>query len=257
MNDITFIEAPIAFGSSFNALYFPHRQALTRADVAALRGVARFLNSDIARHLYALFGKTRLLDRARFERNDLLDIPFPFSDCADRDLQSLEQLPEGEITQLFAKTIGLDSTFVQAVDEYAGFRWGYEDSQIPDSGLSPPIPDTVTSYRSMLQAQLSRSFGPEAQIDLSIVEPAAADRFARINIGIVRDHKERASTGSTDVAVIPLTGAFSPHASILYRPDLSRAIVSKPWTRVAWTIEQAYADARAISEEILRSGAAA
>jgi hypothetical protein len=60
--------------------------------------VARFLDSHIARYLYALFGKTRLLDRARLEKNDLAGVPFPFAEVGDADLESLPSLSEERLT---------------------------------------------------------------------------------------------------------------------------------------------------------------
>jgi hypothetical protein len=55
--------------------------------------------------------------------------------------------------------------------------------------------------------------------------------------------------------VIKANIVFSPHARIVFDAAASRIAVAKPWTRVAWTDEQAYTDARGISEEVLRSGA--
>ena len=259
MNEVTFIERPIAFVSSFNAIYFSDYPISTKRSVAALRGVARLLNSDVARYLYALFGKTRLLDSARFEKNDLTEIPFPFAEVGDAGLERLETLSEHDFTRLFAEKVGLDDSFVGAVEEYASLRHGYEDAQIPDAGLSPPYPEAVVHYRSMLVNHLSRQFGPQAGIDHSITEPTDDERFAHIDIRIARTTAATVPDGATPVSLqgMVASAVFSPHTNIVFHPHLSRVLVSKPWTRVAWTIEQAYADARAISEEVLRSGASA
>ena len=258
MNEITFIERPIAFGSSFNALYFSEKVHSKRERVAALRSVARFLDSDVARYLYALFGKTRLLDKARLEKNDLAEIPFPFSEVGDANLGRLASLSEARLTRLFAEKVGLDDSFVDAVEEYACFRHGYEDAQIPDAGLSPPYPASVIQYQTMLVSQLSQQFGPDARIDHSLTAPVENDRFAAIAIRISKVKTKNVPVGVDTSASLHDESAspvFNPHASIVFDPHLSQASVSKPWTRVAWTIEQAYADARAISEEVLRSGA--
>jgi hypothetical protein len=137
MNEVIFIQQPIAFNSSFNALYFGEDAPARKRKIAALRSIARFLDSDVARYLYALFGKTRLLDRARFERNDLTEIPFPFADTGDSSLTQISDLNEDDLTRCFADKVGLDKTFSNAVREYANFRRGYEDAQISE------LPDDV------------------------------------------------------------------------------------------------------------------
>ena len=114
-------------------------------------------------------------------------------------------------------------------------------------------------YRSILVNHLSRQLGPQAGIRHSITEPTDDKRFAHINIRIART---TAATVPDEATLLSLQGmaasaVFSPHRNIVFHPHLSRASVSKPWARVAWTIEQAYADARTISEEVLRSGASA
>ena len=257
MNKVEFVRQPIAFVSSFNAIYFSDAQIPEKQRIAALRGVARFLNSDVARYLYALFGKTRLLDRARVEKNDLAAIPFPFGKVTDDDLQRLQVLSEDELTRLFANKVGLDESFVEAVKEYAGFRHDYEDAQIPYTALTAPHPDAVFRYRATLVKELAQQFGPAAEIDDGLNEPTEGERFAVINIRIGRKAAAARMASSGTVAVLrapALSAAFSPHSNIVYYPHTSCAAVAKPWTRAAWTIERAYADACAISEKVLRSG---
>ncbi|HET8636508.1 MAG TPA: N-6 DNA methylase, partial [Acidobacteriaceae bacterium] len=259
MNDITLVERPVAFGSSFNALYFSDDSLAGKQNVAILSDIARFLDSHVARYLYALFGKTRLLDRARLEKNDLAEIPFPFAEVGDSHF-SLARLDEDQLTQSFAKKVGLDETFVSAVQEYAKFRHGYEDAQIPPAGFNPPYPESVMRYRSMLVSQLSQRFGPDARIDHHLREPTDSERFAYIDIGITRMGTDIRPAGEETSGLYQndtSNAVFSPHSDIAFDPRLSRAFVSKPWTRVAWTVEQAFADAYSISEEVLRSGIAA
>ena len=256
MNDVTFVERAVAFSSSFNALYPLESGPSTQRSARTLRAVARFLNSDVARYLYALFGRTRLLDRARLEKNDLISIPFPFQDGGDSDLHRLEGCGEEDLTRLFAGRVGLDDSFVDAVQEYASFRHGYEDAQIPDGSLEPPDAESVVHYRAVLVRRLAQQFGPEAHIDCGIAEPDEHQRSAHINIRIVR--KSMAGTVPDQEAFalvhkVVSPAEFCPHGHIAYEPKLSCAGVSKPWTRGAWTMEQAYADARAVSEKVLRS----
>ena len=161
MNEIVFISDPIAFTSTFNAVYSLSPLSDRSPAISGMRGIARFLNSNVARYLYALFGKTRLLDSARLEKNDLESIPFPFAEASDPDLQTLPQLSEADITRLFAVKTGMDEAFIQAVQEYSSFRHGYEDRKYrrPASihHLTKPSPVTKgccsTSFHSTLVRQ--------------------------------------------------------------------------------------------------------
>ncbi|MBI1776201.1 MAG: N-6 DNA methylase [Proteobacteria bacterium] len=256
MNEITFIAEPIAFASTFNAVYALSPLNQRGVAIAGMRGIVRYLNSDVARYLFALFGKTRLLDRTRLEKHDLESIPFPFTDIEDGDLRSLVELNEDAITRLFASRVGLDDGFVQSVQEYTEFRQGYEDSQVPHAGLNPPNAAAIRRYQSMLFGHLAQQFGDGAQFDHSVRQPSDLEHFAVIDIRIGRSGTDTqyaalAAPGSVSAGI-----GFSPHARIIFDAVASRVVVTKPWTRVAWTVEQAYADAREISEEVLRLGAA-
>jgi len=257
MNEVLYIEHPVGFVSTFNAIYAQNSGAMDSGAIAGMRGIARYLTSDVARYLYALFGKTRILDRARLEKGDLESVPFPFENLADADLQHLENMEEGEICRFFAGKVGLDDTFVQAVTEYTLFRHGYEDSQVPFAAFGVPDIEAVAHYKSMLFNQLADQFGGAANLEWFVRQPSDSNHFAVISIHIGRSHPERDDTATSQlIDAIKSNMGFSPHARIVFDATASRVAVAKPWTRVAWTVEQAYADARRISEEVLRSGAA-
>jgi restriction-modification enzyme MmeI-like protein len=257
MNEVLYIEHPVGFVSTFNAIYAQNAQDMDAGAIAGLRGIARYLTSDVARYLYALFGKTRILDSARLEKGDLESVPFPFENLADSELQHLDTMEEEDITRLFAGKVGIDESFMQAVREYRLFREGYEDSQVPAAALSAPDEQAVEHYKSMLSNQLADHFGAAANLQCVVSPPSEAEHFAIITLQIGRSQHERADTEPSQLLdAIKSNMGFSPHARILFDAARSRVAVAKPWTRVAWTVEQAYADARGISEEVLRSGVA-
>lgn len=250
MNEIFVVEKPIAFGSSFNAIY--SKAVDGRKATAAMAAIARFLNSKVARYMYALYGKTWILDRTRLEKNDLCDIPFPFADSAN----DIVNMGDDHLTKLFAAKIGLEKTFVDCVEEYSSFRNGYEDAQIPEAGLGAPSAASVAHYKLMLDEQLSIHFGQKASLQQEFRAPSDEKFLAQISIHIGRkvDQTERPEGMNVDIPV-ELPSRFSPLADISFDLVRSQVSISKPWTRVAWTIEQAFSDARAISEEIFRAGA--
>ncbi|WP_146030345.1 hypothetical protein [Methylocella silvestris] len=258
MNEVLYIEEPIAFVSTFNALYTEDSRVMDRSAIAAMKGIARYLTSDVARYLYALFGKTRILDSARLEKSDLESVPFPFTNLADVELQRLEAMDQNAITAFFAQKVGLDAAFVQAVTEYKLFRRGYEDAQVPAFALGPPDAEIVGHYQSMLFSRLADHFGAATNFECRVQQPSTSEHFALMSIQIGQSD----ATGAALIAeplfdAIKANMGFNPHARIVFDAAASRVSVAKPWTRVAWTVEQAFADARGISEEVLRSGAAA
>ncbi len=254
MNDVIFIKDPIAFGSSFNAIYSLDDQPFSSQREQALKSVARFLRSDVARYFYALIGKTWMLDHARLEKNDLESIPFPFASYTDQNLHDLLSADERSVTEMVAKLMRLDSTFINAVEEYASFRNGYEDSQVPNAGLSPPDGGSVKQYQQALTAELMLQFGKDAVIRQSFLGPGDANRFAYIDVVIGRSPAKRDRSQRIVPEARPSPQGFNPRADFQFTPADSSVAVSKPWTRVAWTLEQAYADAHAIAEEVLRHG---
>jgi hypothetical protein len=259
MNEVIYIDKPVGFVSTFNAIYAADPAAMDAGAIAGMKGIARFLTSDVARYLYALFGKTRILDSARLEKGDLESVPFPFENLTDATLQNLDASDEDAITRDFAAKVGLDDAFVQVVKEYSLLREGYEDSQVPAAALNAPDHDAVERYKAMLSGWLADHFGTAANLRCVLRPPAEAEYFALITVQIGRACDEAADTNMPPPTLDAIKAklGFSPHARILFDESTSRVAVAKPWTRVAWTVEQAYADARSISEEVLRAGAGA
>lgn len=256
MKDVTFVSSPIAFRSSFNGLYAPEGTALSTVQASTMRSVSRFLNSNVARYLYTLFGKTWLLDRARLERNDLMDIPFPFEGLEDAELEQLSRLDEMELTTWFARRVGLSAIFVVAVQEYTNLRCGYEDSQIPASSFQSPHRQSLSDYEAVLKEQLLEEFGPETAIRCNVMPPVKYSNLAVIDVGFSPTSATgQGLEGQSREPVTDFMGkmGFNPYTHISYSPSESYAALTKPWTQVAWTIEQAYADALSITEEVLRS----
>jgi MmeI, DNA-methyltransferase domain len=255
MNEVVYVEHPIAFVSTFNGVYAADPTTINARTIAGMKGIARFLTSDVARYLYALFGKTRILDRARLEKGDLESVPFPFENLTDEMLQNLDSSDEDAITCEFAARVGLDDSFSQAVKEYRLFREGYEDSQVPAAALNAPEHEAVERYTAMLSGRLADHFGTAAGLHCAVRAPAENEYFALVTVQIGRAGNEAPNTASVrGFDTIKGSLGFSPYARILFDIPTSRAAIAKPWTRAAWTIAQAYTDARGISEEVLRSG---
>jgi len=257
MTDFVYVKKPVAFSSTFNAIYFDQRQA-ARTEEQFLSALAAYLSSDVARYFYALVGRTWIIDHARLEKGDLEALPFPFSGPGDDSLRVLLRDDQDAITHTVAQKIGLDSSFVGAVKEYRDFRCGYEDAQLPAASLQPPGDDEMRQYQEMLSEQLVQSFGKSSETFIHIDEMVSESPFKRIRVQIAQQGKTTIDTNEGDASSFNNEfGQFNPYSTISYDPRSNIISLVKPLTQVAWTMEQAFADARGIMATVLRSGAVA
>lgn len=257
MNDIQFVERPIGFSSTFNAIQFEPGK-VDAAGQSLLKALARYLSSDVARYFYAITGKSWLLDRARLEKNDLEAIPFPAA-MPDHDfLAALLSGDEAEITRKVADRMGFDDFFCQSVHEYSEFRCGFEDAQLPERSLFPPTEEVVDKYRRMFAKSLSEALGGRAELDVQTGLAVDLEHFGYMSVRLeIAGGKREAKT--TDMPLpgwaIPVT--FTPHSKITYETATNTIMLTKPWTCAAWTLERAFSDARNATAVLLQSGSRA
>jgi len=256
MKDAVFIAAPIGFSSTFNAIYFPQHRASDN-EKRLLSAMAKFLLSDVAHYFYALIGKSWILDHARLEKHDLEAVPFPVNGVNDEALSTLLSGDQAAITMLVGGRMGLDDSFTEAVKEYVNFRSGYEDSQLPADSLQRPDNGNVDRYKSMLATQLAQVFGSHAETSVQLQNTRDGDYFGYLQIQLGRRAEGTKPSATKSYPAAPQSGEFSPYSIINYDPRANSVAIVKPWTHVAWTMEQAFADARRVSAAVIRSGAAA
>jgi len=253
MNSFDFVAQPVAFSSTINAIFFHgNHNPPSEFDQVFLRAIGKYLASHVAKYFYALTGRSWILEHARLEKGDLLRVPFPFE---DEDIPGLLVGSQSEITQTVARRMGLRGEFVKAVDEYTRFRNGFEDAQLPQGSLARPNTDRMDDYKEMLETQLNRSFSSDMTWKVGI--ESSVEERGSANILITYHHKR--SPVVADVyspsAGIRSSGEFNPVASVHFDPMLNLVSIAKPLTNVAWTLEQAFADARSVTIAMMHGGA--
>lgn len=262
MNHFDVVEQPAAFTSSINAIVYEHKESGAREQrLAALRGLAAYLKSEVAEYLFALFGRMWLLDGRRFEKNDLYKLPVPFKGLDDPVLRMIPNLDQTEITSLFVETFGFDRWFVEAVREFVEFRSGYQDAQVPKTAYAPPSEAALNRYVEALNAYLVMSFGPEANIELVRNLEVGESLFEEliVTIGLRADTSvEPISTNVVDVDWTfrrhSIIGpSFNDSSEVRFDPSQSCVELVKPLTRSAWTTDRAYADSVRIVEQVAKS----
>lgn len=249
------IERPAAFNSTVNLLAFEDEasQAEVGRRRSVLKTVERYLRSDVADYMFALVGRTWLLDKRRLEIGDLLDLPFPFVSEADaRDAQGRDFEPE-----FLGKRLGLGGWFRDAVEQYASRRKGYQDGQVPQEALEQPTDDMRGLYGAVLRTELATAFGPRATLRFSRHILDASD-YIRFSVTIGARRAGNPANNMSDVNA-PYDGTeqawtgFNDSCKTWYDPQTSTVTVVKPRTIAAWTQDRAYADHLRIVRQVATS----
>lgn len=247
MNDFLPLSNAAGASSNFNIVAF-NEPRFDNAASTLFKAMANYLASDVAKYFFALIGRTWILDHSRLEKSDLEAVPFPFDGPNDPELEKLSTAKQNEITQLVADRMGCDQFFPDAVAEYHRLRSGFEDSQLPREGLSGPDEGEIGRYKDMLTGQLISSFGSRAREQIRVVHFDGDAYFSRVIVVLGGDDQVDKSGHSTPAG-------FVPYSDITLASRGRRVEIRKANTKIAWSMEQAFADARAISGAILRSGA--
>lgn len=253
MNDIQFVEKPIGFSSTFNAIYFSKCDICNKGQ-DLLKALARYLSSDVARYFFAITGKSWLLDHARLEKNDLEAIPFPVKALDDGLLNAIISGDEAEITREVSERMGLDDIFCQSVQEYTEFRRGFEDAQLPAESLLPPNHEIAERYGRMFGKSLSEALGGRAEVSIQILPGCLQGGFKVVTARLIisGESEENIINGPGKIQNSPVT--FTPHSRISCEAETGTILLTKPWTRAAWTLERAFSDARDATSTILQTG---
>lgn len=246
---------PVAYSSSYNAI-IPEAQHLAfkeRADANivplpgdAVNSLLRYLDSGVLRYFASLFGATYLMDKTRFEKNDLLSLPCPYADMdsdAFRNLASVD-----DVDQTILQRMDAGDEFREAFFEFDTFRKEYANSQIPVDTMKRPADDIKELYRARLADEIAASFDRNRRIDVRVLDVSAdqSDVVVDFVSGRLRDVLESLKPAE-------LSGRFLSGSIVSVDRDRGFAAISKPAARFAWTLDQAVADALALRREIRRS----
>jgi hypothetical protein len=194
------------------------------------------------RYFASLFGASYLMDKARFEKNDLLSLPCPFVDMHDACLLDISSSESADDSILEAMSAGAD--FKAAFREFDNFRKHFANAQIPPGSMRPVSEAARETYLNRLVAELQASFGLKRAVNV-LVE-ASSSRRTYVIVAFGKKPPARA-TG------VDVTGQFLGTSIVTYDPKTDASLIVKSPTRHAWTIDQAVADAVALGREIRSS----
>jgi hypothetical protein len=253
LNEATYHREPVAYPSTFNAV-IPESQYLISLDqpiserampylpMASVDGFLRYLNSGVLRYFASLFGASYLMDKARLERNDLLALPCPFVDMRDPGLLALAKLDSPDDGVLDAMNAGSD--FRAAFKEFASFRKYFANAQVPIDSFQTVGGPALKVYLDRLKTELQSSFGSKCIVEVFPKRPFAWQTCVAVAFG----RKPELNASDVDIG-----GRFLGSSIILYNQRSGTSVIVKSPTRIAWTIDQAVADAVALRREIRSS----
>ncbi|MBR0852835.1 N-6 DNA methylase [Bradyrhizobium liaoningense] len=248
-NEAAYYKGPVAYPSSFNAI-IPATQerdsqqrpieeeAMPYLSAQSVDCFLRYMNSSVLRYFASLFGASYLMDKARFEKNDLQALPCPFVDINDVDLLALESSTSVDDSILDAMKAGAD--FRAAFREFDDFRQHFANAQVPPDSQRLVSETARETYVARLVAELQASFGLRHEVNVRVDNH---DRRTFVSIALGR----KLSSG---VSMVDVSGQFLGTSIVTYDSESDVSLIVKSPTRHAWTIDQAVADAMAVSREI-------
>lgn len=253
LNEATYHRAPVAYPSTFNAVIpaIQYSDSIERPiaeesmpylPTKFVGGFLAYLNSSVLRYFASLFGASYLMDKARFEKNDLLSLPCPFTDMADQNLLDLESSDSVDNAILNAMDAGAD--FRAAFKEFDVFRKHFANAQVPSDSMKPVSSESREVYLTRLLAELQTSFGLKRKLEVSVEHVTSRHLVVNVAFG---------KKGRIDVSKVDVASQFLGSSIVSYDRQTDTCLLVKSPTRYAWTLDQAVADAVAVSRE-MRSG---
>ena len=178
------------------------------------------------------------MDKARFEKNDLLAIPCPFTDWSDERFLALANSSQVDTVILDAMEAGKD--FKAAFAEFKDFRQFFANAQCPEGSQKNVSEAARRGYVDRLQAELRAAVGKNLPMSVAI-EPQDGEVFPiSIRFGLNKHRLLHPSMGN----------GFIGNAVVVPAPSGDGAFIFKTSARSAWTIDQAVTDAATLRRSL-------
>ena len=242
-----YFSGPVLYPSTFNVIVRESQIATFEADEfaksipfpagfeAAFRA---FIDSDVVRYFASIYGASYLMDKARFEKNDLLAIPCPFTDWSDERFLALANSSQVDTVILDAMEAGKD--FKAAFAEFKDFRQFFANAQCPEGSQKNVSEAARRGYVDRLQAELRAAVGKNLPMSVAI-EPQDGEVFPiSIRFGLNKHRLLHPSMGN----------GFIGNAVVVPAPSGDGAFIFKTSARSAWTIDQAVTDAATLRRSL-------
>jgi hypothetical protein len=161
--------------------------------------------------------------------------------------------------EILCDALGMTRNQARGVKEFAEFRIGFQNAQVPAAARERASDGVISSYLETMQAELDGFAGSR---DSFVGEVARVDgrELAVLTVEYCRAAKSRQAEkhrSSADpmasVAAFDRAGVdvFHESAWLRYDRDLRRFTIVKPLARAHWTVERAVVDAEQMIAEAM------
>ena len=240
MVDLAYASVSIAFNSSVNAIFFskddPTKYQIRRDFLVAL---GLFLESSVAKYLFALFGQLWILDQTRLEKSNIIEMPVPFNDVDDPMVAKYLEATDAARTKLVCDRFKLSGVFLEAVEEYLNFRAQFEDGGVPAKSIQPPNLEDLALYKKALTFALRPISAGTTMIEVNPRKLA--------NDALAVSVKFSGQTQSNLLAEDNLGAGIS----VVFDAELNQVLYTKPAEKFRWTVEAAHADGAMLIEKLM------
>jgi hypothetical protein len=156
------------------------------------------------------------------------------------------------LIKLFISNFRLDSSFAEAVHEFAEFREGYQDAQVPRASFTPPNDEQRRSYIRTLERQLNVNFGTHATAVVTQTDCGTEFGLRSLEAALVPTGGiDRVDRVEAPRVGLPVSIDYIATSQIAVDVGSARVTIAKPFMRAAWTMDRAYADAQRVINELL------
>ncbi len=240
-----YIEQPVAFSSSINAVYFDSTINMTHQHKLLLKAVEKYLSSDFVDYLFTLYGKLWALDRTRLEINDLMRIPIPFNDINDPFIKVFMEEKENKLTSMLCKKFNFNKTMECVVKEFSSLRRGFGDAQIPQNAFDIPSKKEINKYSNIMKIRLGNLTGLNDHLNYSFHEDTNI-RMGTFTIRYLEDKESIANENHINDGLNQFIDndidIYTSSAHCIISNSMEGYLL-KPLEKWQWTAEKAYADA--------------
>ncbi|MCJ2030431.1 N-6 DNA methylase [Methylobacterium sp. J-043] len=249
MAEAFYLREPHAYSSSFNAILPEAQQRAGRYDPETDLGVTlrdevvdaliQYLNAPILRYFAALYGSGQLADSARFEREELLSVPCPYSSVDDPAFIALAG--QSDVDRAILDAMNAGDEFKKAYRDFRDFRAQFGNARIPKTSYATAKPFEVAGYLDRVKAEVASALPRGAPMQVKPGKSVGNDVPDVIHVLL---------NGGDPIARTPPKSLFLGTSIIETYLDDEQIVIWKSSGRHAWTIEQAVADAQVVIRQI-------
>ncbi|MFC6742114.1 HsdM family class I SAM-dependent methyltransferase [Methylobacterium tardum] len=249
MAEAFYLRDPHAYSSSFNAILPEAQQRAGRYDPETdvgltlrdkvVNALIQYLNAPILRYFAALYGSGQLADSARFEREELLSVPCPYSSVDDPVFLALAARSDVDDAILDAMNAG--DEFRRAYRDFRDFRRQFGNARIPKTSYMTAKTSEVEDYLERVKAEVASALPRGTPMQIKSSKTPGHDAPDAIHILL---------DGGDPIPRTPPKSLFLGTSVIETYLDDEQIVIWKSTGRHAWTIEQAVADAQVVIRRI-------